>query len=48
MGYILGVDSPFFSGIVIFKKPAVSAVFLGFLERRITGKNEKVTPSYMG
>ena len=35
----LGVDSPFFSAIVLFKNQPLPQGFGGFLERRIPGKN---------
>ena len=40
----LGVDSPLFSAIVLFKTRHFPRVFGGFLERRIPGKNGEVTP----
>ena len=39
-----GVDSPFFSAIVLFKNQPFPGVFGGFLERTIPGKNGEVTP----
>ena len=40
----LGVDSRFFSAIVLFKNQRFPQGFCGFLERRIPGKNGEVTP----
>ena len=40
----LGVDSPLFSAIVLFKNQTFPRVFGGFLERRVPGKNGEVTP----
>ena len=39
-----GVDSPFFSAIVLFKNQPFPQGFGGFLERRIPGKNGEVIP----
>ena len=41
---IPGVDSPFFSIIVLFKTCRLPWVSGGFLERRIPGKNGEGTP----
>ena len=40
----LGVDSPFFSTIVLFKNQLFPFVFDGFLKRRISGKNVEGSP----
>ena len=46
-GPILGVDSPFFSTIVLFKHLPFPWVSGGFLERRIPGKNGEGTARSM-
>ena len=44
---ILGVDSPFFATIVLFKQGLFPLGFDGFLKRRIPGKNGEGTPRIM-
>ena len=44
----IGVDSPFFSTIVLFKHQLVACVFDGFLKRRIPGKNGEGSPRTKG
>ena len=42
--FFLGVDSPFFSTIVLFKSQLFPWVFDDFLKRRILGKNGEGSP----
>ena len=44
----LGVDSPFFSTIVLFKNQLFPLGFDGFLKRRIPGKHGEGSPRVIG
>ena len=47
VGFVRGVDSPFFSSIVLSKSLLFPSVSGGFLERRIPGKNGEGTPRFV-